>query len=89
MAIMDGPSEFSSSTEKLYVCSNHRCESFKGNDCGHGMPHPYNEDCGAFCSDNHRCLLVPKDKNYYPKENKIIISKSTPKSTREYMRNKQ
>lgn len=88
MAIMDGPSESSSSTERLYICSNHSCESFRGNDCGHTKPHPYNDDCNVFCSNNHRCLLINKDKNYYSKENKVIISKSTAKATRHHMRNK-
>lgn len=68
----------SSSTERLYICSRRKCVSH----CRHTIPHPHNDSCDLTCVYDSRCLLVHVEKY------KIIISKSTAKSTREYMRNK-
>lgn len=60
---------------KLYICPNRNCGSEM---CPHVIEHEIKANCNKSCYRNERCIEFFR----------AITVKSTPKSTREYMRNR-
>lgn len=71
----------------LYICPNHHCISFTNDTCNHAKEHYWRGDCVLSCSGNAEgpkkfCTL-----SSVKHANRYLISKTTAKDTRKYMRN--
>lgn len=73
----------------LYICPDHECYVNNDPPCSHGIVHKKDHCCDRECGDGPgvACIVFFPVLEMVKTPLKILISKATPKATRQYIRN--